>query len=161
MRRWAVLAQTVRTRKTTMSVCPRSDTEFYGESFFFSCTRHVSMYLRRCIVIHSFILSFLLSHGVLFFISVLGHYPRFTHPCKLQELAKQVMYVWHRVCRHGHYLRFAHPCYRNVYVLACRGWRPAQALYTYGIVCVGMQGLTTSTCGCEGADQRASTLRTA
>jgi hypothetical protein len=25
-----------------------------GESFFFSCTRHVSMYLRRGIVIHSF-----------------------------------------------------------------------------------------------------------
>jgi len=28
-----------------------------GESFFFSCTRHVSMYLRRGIVIHSFFLS--------------------------------------------------------------------------------------------------------
>jgi hypothetical protein len=38
-----------------------------GESFFFPCTRHVSMYLRPGIVI----LSFILSHGVLFFISVL------------------------------------------------------------------------------------------
>jgi hypothetical protein len=35
------------------------------------------MYLRHGIVIHSVILS----HGVLFFISVLGHYPRFAHPC--------------------------------------------------------------------------------
>jgi hypothetical protein len=33
-----------------------------GESFFFPCTRHVSMYLRPGIVIHSFVLS----HGVLF-----------------------------------------------------------------------------------------------
>jgi hypothetical protein len=37
-----------------------------GESFFFPCTRHVSMYLRPGIVIHSFIHSFVLSHGVLF-----------------------------------------------------------------------------------------------
>jgi hypothetical protein len=35
------------------------------------------MYLRHGIVI----LSFILSHRVLFFISVLGHYPRFAHPC--------------------------------------------------------------------------------
>jgi hypothetical protein len=39
------------------------------------------MYLRPGIVICSFILSFLLSHGVLFFISVLRHYPRFVHSC--------------------------------------------------------------------------------
>ncbi len=52
-----------------------------GESFFFPCTRHVSMYLRHGIVIHSFCLSFILSHGVIFFISVLRHYPRFVHPC--------------------------------------------------------------------------------
>jgi len=35
------------------------------------------MYLRHGIVIHSVILS----PGVLFFISVLGYYPRFAHPC--------------------------------------------------------------------------------
>jgi hypothetical protein len=55
-----------------------------GESFFFSCTRHVSMYLHRGIVI----LSFFLSHGVLFFISVLGHYPRFAHPCYKNMLSR-------------------------------------------------------------------------
>jgi hypothetical protein len=46
-----------------------------GESFFFSCTRHVSMYLRRGIVIHSFIHSFFLSvpRGIIF-ISVLSHW---------------------------------------------------------------------------------------
>jgi hypothetical protein len=30
--------------------CPKSDTEFYGGTFFFPCTRHVSMYLRSGIV---------------------------------------------------------------------------------------------------------------
>jgi hypothetical protein len=45
-----------------------------GESFFSPCTRHVSMYLRHGIVIHSFILS--VPRGIIF-ISVLGHYPRF------------------------------------------------------------------------------------
>ncbi len=55
-----------------------------GESFFFSCTRHVSMYLHHGIVI----LSFFLSHGVLFFISVLGHYPRFAHPCYKNVLSR-------------------------------------------------------------------------
>ena len=34
----------------------------WGNRFFFPCTRHVSMYLRPGIVIHSFVLS----HGVLF-----------------------------------------------------------------------------------------------
>ena len=42
--------------------CPRSDPSSMGESFFFPCTRHVSMYLRPGIVI----LKFVLSHGVLF-----------------------------------------------------------------------------------------------
>jgi hypothetical protein len=136
----------------------------WGNRFFFSCTRHVSMHLRRGIVIHSFIHSFCprvvnpcsglgglegqqkmsvilsvrpsvclsvpgslarvaspqssvpspflfppelswcprsllkkgkiissvypLSHGVLFFISVLGHYPRFTHPCYRNVLSR-------------------------------------------------------------------------
>jgi hypothetical protein len=49
----------------------------WGNRFFSPCTRHVSMYLRPGIVIHSFIHSFILSvvlsHGVLFFISVLKH----------------------------------------------------------------------------------------
>jgi hypothetical protein len=36
-----------------------------GESFFFSCTRHVSMYLRRGIVIPSFILS--VPRGIIFY----------------------------------------------------------------------------------------------
>jgi len=39
------------------------------------------MYLHRGIVIHSFFRSFILSRGILFFNSVLGHYPRFAaHP---------------------------------------------------------------------------------
>ena len=43
----------------------------WGNRFFFLCTRHVSMYLRHGIVIHSVCLSVVLSHGVLFFIIVL------------------------------------------------------------------------------------------
>jgi hypothetical protein len=42
-------------------VNPRSVTEFYGGIIFFSCTRHVSMYLCHGIVILT-----VLSHGVLF-----------------------------------------------------------------------------------------------
>jgi hypothetical protein len=43
------------------------------------------MHLRRGIVIHSFIHSV---PGVLFFISVLGHYPRFAHPCYRNVLSR-------------------------------------------------------------------------
>jgi len=68
---------TVEFRYTIRGQTPSS----MGEAFFFPCTRHVSMNLRPGIVIHSFFCSFVLSHGVLFFISVLGHYPRFAHPC--------------------------------------------------------------------------------
>jgi hypothetical protein len=70
------------------------------------------MYLHRGIVIHSFCPT-----GYYFLLVSLGiTQDLLTHVCYRNVLsAKQVMYVWHRVCRHGHYLRFAHPCYRNVY----------------------------------------------
>ena len=45
---------TVEFRYTIRGQTPSS----MGEAFFFPCTRHVSMYLRPGIVIHSFILSF-------------------------------------------------------------------------------------------------------
>jgi len=63
-----------------------------GESFFFPCTRHISMYLHTGIVI----LSVILPHGVLFFISVLRHYynyytagtsvPAWHSPCTRRSL---------------------------------------------------------------------------
>jgi len=51
-----------------------------GESFFFPCTRHVSMYLHHGIVILSFILSFILSLGALFLLMSPG-IPRTVHKC--------------------------------------------------------------------------------
>jgi hypothetical protein len=63
--------------------CPRSDTEFYGGIVFFL------LYQARKYVLTSWYCnSFILSHGVLFFISVLGHYPRFTHPCYRNVLSR-------------------------------------------------------------------------
>jgi hypothetical protein len=62
-----------------------------GESFFYPCTRHVSMYLRRGIVILLFFHSFILSHGVLFFLMSSG-IPRTVHKCGGIALA-YTMYV--------------------------------------------------------------------
>ena len=90
---------------TDVRRCPRSDTEFYGGIVFFLLYQAWSMYLHCGIVIHSVILS----PGVLFFISVLRHYPIFAHP---------------KPCGHAGADQ--------------RRW------CTYGIVCVGMEGLTTS-----------------
>ena len=47
------------------SPCPRSDPSSMGESFFSPCTRHVSMYLRPGIVIHSFCRS--VPRGIIFY----------------------------------------------------------------------------------------------
>jgi len=66
------------------------------------------MYLRRGIVIRSFIHSFCPT-GYYFLLVSLGITQDYSP--MLQERAKQVMYVWHRVCRYEHYWRFAHPCY--------------------------------------------------
>ncbi len=101
-----------------------------GESFFFSCTKHVSMYLHRGIVIHSFFHSFVRSFcpaGYYFLIVSSGITrdllltPTGTclavWACRGQPA--QVMYVRHSVCRHaGAY---------DQRLWACRG-QPAQVM---------------------------------
>jgi len=44
----------------------------------------------------------------------------------LQKRAKQVMYIWHRVCWHGHYLRFCSPMLQE---------RPKRVMYIRHSVC--------------------------
>jgi len=59
---------------------PRSVTKFYGGIVFFPLYQ-ARKYVLTSWYCNSFCLSFILSHGVLFFISVLRHYPSFAHPC--------------------------------------------------------------------------------
>jgi hypothetical protein len=119
---------------------PRSVTEFNGGIFFFPLYQ-ARKYVLVSWYCTSFLCSFILSHGVLFFISVLRHYPRFAHPCyrnvvshvACRGLPAQVMYVRHCVCGHAgaddQHKRCTCGVVSSSACLACGRGRPAQVLH--------------------------------